>query len=79
MHTLHSLPFHLEYDGEAQVSKGFPVTADEQDSSKFTASFRGRKLTGSIVPLPEDLQSKKCAISVNFQVNSLYLSLQNGT
>ncbi len=58
MHTLHSLPFHIDYDGEAQVSKGFSVIADEQDSSKFTASFRGRRLTGTTVALPSDLQSK---------------------
>lgn len=65
MHNLHSLPFHIDYDGPALVSKGFPVSAVDSDASasssslsKYSASFRGRRLTGTARQLPADLKSK---------------------
>ena len=49
--TLHSLPFHIDYNGEAEIDVAFPVYSTEK-SDIVESAFRGRKLIGRIHELP---------------------------
>lgn len=47
---LHILPFKIKHDGEANVSKNFYV---EELNSVYSSNFRGRKLVGKRLDLPD--------------------------
>ena len=50
----HVLPCHIGYDGPSKVSQFFKAPADPVDESVSTRYFRGRKLCGRTVHLPEN-------------------------
>ena len=45
--SLHSLPFHIEYNGTAEVESAFSVTV-AKDEKQLSSSFRGRRLKGKL-------------------------------
>lgn len=54
---IHSLPFSIGFNGEAEVDSAFPVKIDNQSNSAESA-FRGRQLVGRIHELPSNLSGK---------------------
>jgi ribonuclease H2 subunit C len=50
----HVLPCHIAHDGPAKVAAHFKPRVDSDDASLSTATFRGRKLRGRKVVLPEN-------------------------
>ncbi|CUS15783.1 unnamed protein product [Tuber aestivum] len=50
--TIHLLPCHVKYTGSANATKHWVVNAGEVDGTKV-AHFRGRRLIGKGVSLPE--------------------------
>lgn len=52
--AVHVLPCHIAHDGPAKVDVHFKPRVDSDDASLSTATFRGRKLRGRKVALPDD-------------------------
>ena len=48
--------------GPAEVSTFFVTEADKQDPAVLSASFRGRRLRGSVIQLPEKYSGTFCRI-----------------
>ena len=61
--NIHSLPFSIGFNGEAEVDSAFPIKIDNQSSS-VESSFRGRKLVGRIHKLPSNLSGEDIFIKI---------------
>lgn len=55
--TLSSLPFSISYSGEAIIESSFPIVKTAK-TGMVESAFRGRKLVGHSVKLPESLIGK---------------------
>ena len=49
----HVLPCHIAYDGISKVSDYFRPQADPNDQTRSACAFRGRKLCGRTISLPD--------------------------
>ena len=56
---IHVLPCHVAYDGPSKVSQCFKPRIDPADQTISTGSFRGRKLRGRTIPLPNNYSGIK--------------------
>lgn len=54
--SLHILPCHINYEGEARVEEFFLVSSNHDEESYSDASFRGRRLEGMLQELPKGIQ-----------------------
>uniref|UniRef100_A0A8D8LW64 Ribonuclease H2 subunit C n=1 Tax=Cacopsylla melanoneura TaxID=428564 RepID=A0A8D8LW64_9HEMI len=52
---MHLLPFYIDHNGPANVSKYFSsyMKSSSSDESGLEASFRGLPLKGKVIPVPE--------------------------
>ncbi|KAL1458753.1 hypothetical protein WDU94_008871 [Cyamophila willieti] len=52
---MHLLPFHIDHEGPANVSKYFTsyMKSSPSDENGLEASFRGLPLKGKVIPVPE--------------------------
>ena len=64
---IHSLPFSIGFNGEAEVESAFPVIIDNQKNEAESA-FRGRKLSGRIHEIPSNLTG-----NMHFSLNVVVL------
>ena len=55
--TIHSLPFTIGFNGEAEVDSAFPFKICDE-SKNAESAFRGRKLIGKIHEFPSNLSGK---------------------
>jgi ribonuclease H2 subunit C len=62
----HVLPCHIAYDGPSKVSQFFKARANPADESASTTYFRGRKLCGRTVPLPENYTGRTSKLETEF-------------
>jgi len=60
---LHSLPFHIEYDGKAEIETAFLISPNKDDT-QVISSFRGRKLKGKV---QDKCSCLHCIYSFEFQ------------
>ncbi|KAG0123826.1 ribonuclease H2, subunit C [Tuber indicum] len=60
--TIHLLPCHVKHTGSANATKHWIVNAGEVDGTKV-AHFRGRKLVGKPVSLPEGYSGHILAVT----------------
>lgn len=64
--TLSSLPFAIGYSGEAEIKSAFPIVKTEK-ANIVESAFRGRKLVGRILELPESLTGKHHSLSIHIK------------
>lgn len=55
--TLHILPCHIDYEGQANVEE-YLIISQENSSSPLATSFRGRRLEGDVMQLPGGLKGE---------------------
>lgn len=60
---IHSLPFSIGFNGEAEVDSAFPFKIDSKSNSAESA-FRGRKLAGQFHELPSNLSGNVISIAL---------------
>ncbi|PWW72208.1 ribonuclease H1 small subunit, partial [Tuber magnatum] len=74
--TIHLLPCHVKHTGSANATKHWVVNAGEVDGTKV-AHFRGRRLVGKAVSLPEGYSGHVLTVTDDVPTGAIERSKRN--